>query len=89
MTLLELAAVFVVSFFYVALRSWQQLNVVRRQYLMIVPTSLMMAAADAFIITSIATAGWGWIVLAFGLGGGTGSICATFLHYRWFKADKA
>lgn len=78
-------AVFAVSFLYVGLRSWQQLNVVRQKYLFIMPTSLAMAAADVFMISQIANYGWGFIVLAYAGGGGMGSILATWMHHRWIK----
>lgn len=86
--IVDYTAVFFVSFAYVALRSWQQLNVVHRKYWWIVPTSLLMATADVFIIANIAQTGWGWIALAYGLGGGLGSIGATYLHHRIAGSEK-
>lgn len=81
-----LIGVFFATMGYVALRSWQQLNVVRRRYLWIMPTSMLMAAGDVFLITSFAHSGlnW-WVVLAAGLGGGIGSLSATILHHRWIR----
>lgn len=84
--MLKLTAVFFAAMGYVSLRSWQQLNVVRRKYALIMPTSLAMAAGDVFLITSIAQEGFGLIVLAFGLGGGLGSVIATYAHHRWIRA---
>lgn len=68
------------SFFYVGLKSWQQLNVVHRKYAWIVPTSLAMAALEVYVIASMAKDGWGWLVFWVGIGSGLGSVAATWIH---------
>jgi hypothetical protein len=73
---------FLTSFFNIGLRSFQQLNVVGKKYLWILPTSMIMAACEALILLSYVHNGWGWIVAAIGLGGGLGSITSTYLHGR-------
>jgi hypothetical protein len=42
-----------------------------------------MAACEVFVIASIVKTGWGWIVLAVGLGGGLGALSAMVIHRRW------
>lgn len=73
---------FLTSFLNIGLRSWQQLNVVHKKYWWIVPTSMCMAACEALILLNVVHSGWGWIVLAIGLGGGLGSLCSTWLHSK-------
>ena len=79
------ALAFFASFVFIALKSWQQLNVVRRQYWWIVPTSMAMAACEVYVIANAARYGFGWLVFWVGLGGGLGSLCATYVHWRFVK----
>lgn len=81
-------AAFACSFLNIGLRSWQQLNVMHRKYLWIVPTSLMMAVCEALILFKLVNNGFGWVVLAIGLGGGLGSLCSTYLHSKLTKEKK-
>lgn len=76
---------FFASYVFIALKSWQQLNVVKRAYWWILPTSMAMAVCEVYVIATVAQDGFGWLVFWVGLGGGLGSICATFLHFRWIK----
>jgi hypothetical protein len=73
---------FAASFLFVALKSWQQLNVARRKYPWILPTSMAMAVCEVYVIANVAQFGFGWLVFWVGLGGGLGSTAATFLHWR-------
>ncbi len=77
------AASFFAMFVFVFFKSFQQLNVVHNNYVMVVPTSVAMAACEVFVIASIVKTGWGWIVLAVGLGGGLGALSAMVIHRRW------
>ena len=79
------ALAFAASFFFVALKSWQQLNVVKRQYGWIVPTSMLMALCEVYVVANVAKYGFGWIVLWIGLGSGFGSLTATYIHWRIWK----
>jgi hypothetical protein len=79
------ALAFFASFFFIALKSWQQLNVVRRAYWWILPTSMAMAACEVYVIANAARYGFGWLVFWVGLGGGLGSLCATYVHWRFVK----
>lgn len=74
---------FAASFVYVALKSLQQLNVVHRKYLWIIPVSFGMAALEVFVVASVAQQGWGWLVFWVGLGSGLGSLVATWAHSRY------
>ena len=76
------AFVFLATFAFIGLKSWQQLNVVRRAYLWIVPTSMLMEAIEVFLIVNVVNLGFGWNVFWAGLGGGLGSALATWLHYK-------
>lgn len=73
---------FVTSFLFVALKSWQQLNVVHRLYPWILPTSMVMAMCEVWVISNASVQGWGWIVLPIGIGSGLGSTCATWVHHN-------
>lgn len=74
---------FLSSMVYIGLKSAQQLNVVHKAYWWIIPTSLAMATCEVYIIATIAKSGLGWLIVAVGLGGGIGSILATYLHGRF------
>jgi len=76
-------AAFVASFFYVAMRAAQQLHVVNKQYLRVLPTSMLMAVGDMVLITSIAAKGVSLIFLPIGIGAGLGAMSAMWLHSRW------
>jgi hypothetical protein len=76
------ALAFIASFVFIFLKSWQQLNVVHKQYWWIVPTSMAMACCEVYVIATTAHNGWGWMVLPIGVGGGLGSLCSTYLHHR-------
>lgn len=74
------ALAFGASFIFIFLKAFQQLNVVHRQYLLVVPTSMAMSACEVAVIYLVAKQGWGWLVVATGLGGGLGCVAAMFLH---------
>lgn len=75
--------VFAASFTFIALRAFQQLNVVHDRRAMVVPTSLAMAFCEVYLIGTIALVGMDWrLVAMMGLGGGSGSICSMYLHRR-------
>ncbi len=82
------ALAFLSSFFFVGLKSIQQLNVVYRKYWWIVPTSMLMAVCEVYVVASVAKYGWSWIVLAVGSGSGLGSLTATWLHYKFLCKGK-
>mgnify|MGYP000337724570 CR=1 FL=1 len=79
---------FLSSFGFVFLKSFQQLNVVKKAYMLIVPTSMLMAVAEVYIVATTARNGWQWgLVFLIGLGSGLGSVSATWLHSRYVKEN--
>jgi ABC-type transport system involved in cytochrome c biogenesis permease subunit len=74
---------FLSSFTYVGLKSFQQLNVAHKKYWMILPISCMMALLEVWSVTVMAKHGISWLVLFIGVGGGLGSILATYLHDKF------
>lgn len=76
---------FLLSLIFVGLKSIQQLNVVHKAYLWIMPTSLAMAVCEVYVVATVAKTGWGWLALAIGLGAGLGAMGATWLHDRYIK----
>ena len=76
---------FTASFVFVAFKSFQQLNVVKKKYWWIVPVSLIMAFCGVLEIAMVSDLGLGMhTVLPLGVGGGLGSITATHLHGKYF-----
>lgn len=74
------ALAFAASFAFIFLKAFQQLNVVHKQYLMVVPTSMAMSACEIGVVAMVIHQGWGWLVVFTGAGGGLGCIAAMFLH---------
>lgn len=84
----EYLLLFSSSLAFVGLKSWQQLNVVHRKYWWILPTSMLMAVCEVFVISKISSNGFGLIVLFVGFGAGLGSMAATWLHDYLMKGGK-
>lgn len=88
--LMEPLSLFMANFIYIALKAFQQKNVMHDQYKLMVPTSCSMAICEYFItgtIALIAISGNGFVhtavnVLSIGLGGGLGSVLATYYHHK-------
>lgn len=79
-------ATFAASFVFIFLKAWQQRNVAFDHYWWIVPTSLLMAVVEVYVIANVATRGWHLpLVVAVGLGSGFGALAAALLHKRMFK----
>lgn len=76
------------AFIFVGLKSTQQLHVVHKNYWWIVPTSMLMASCEVYVVATVAKNGWGWMVLAIGLGSGLGSLLATWAHSKLFERKK-
>ena len=92
--MIEPLALGATNFLYIALKAFQQKNVMHDSYKAMIPTSCAMAMCEYFItgtIAVIAVTGGSFIhttlnVVAIGLGGGSGSILATYWHNRLRKA---
>jgi hypothetical protein len=84
-----LLAAFIASFCFVALKTLQQRQVVHDQYLLILPTSLLIAVCEVYVIHNIAVQGWNIpLVLAVGFGGGLGCLSAMLAHKRYHLNGK-
>ena len=73
------------SFCFVFLKSAQQQNVTHKKYWWILPTSLLMATCEVAVISMVAKNGWGWLILAVGIGAGLGAMLATYLHSKFLQ----
>jgi len=74
------------SFMFIFLKVMQTLNSVFKQYIWIVPTSMLIAFAECFVVVNLAQHGYHLsIVLAVGFGSGTGALSASVLHRMIFK----
>ncbi len=77
---------FFASFGFIALRAFQQRNVAFDNYLWILPTSMLMAAAEVYVVANVAQRGYHLpLVATIGLGSGAGCLAAMFLHKRFVK----
>lgn len=86
----RLLTTFAASFTFIFLRAFQQRNVAFDNYMAILPTSLLMAATEVVVIANIATMGWHIpLVLAVGLGSGTGALTAAIVHKKVFGKHDA
>lgn len=72
--------VFATSYVFIFLKAWQQLNVVHRQYLWVMPTSMCLACCEVYLISTASRAGFGWIVFVVGLGAGLGAMTSMYIH---------
>lgn len=80
---------FIVSFFYIGVKSCQQLNVSQKLYWLIPPFSVLMCLLEVFVVSTVAkTAGMDALLplaISLGLGGGFGSVCATIMHDKYLE----
>lgn len=72
------------SFIFVALKAFQQLNVMHDRTKWVLPTSLMMAFMEVSIIIGAISNGW-TAAIPMGIGGGLGCLAAMNLHRRMRK----
>ena len=78
-----LVVTFLASFGFIFLKAFQQRNVAFDHYSWIVPTSLLMALAEVYVIHNIATQGYSIaLVFAIGFGSGFGALLAAILHKK-------
>jgi len=87
--MLPFLATFTAAFVFVFVKAFQQRNVALAQYVWIVPTALLMAVAEVFVVVTIAGKGFNvYLVAAVGLGSGLGALAATWLHARYLTRTK-
>ena len=72
-------------FIFVLLKATQQRNVAFLHYGPVLPTSVLMAVTEVFVIASVVRIGYDpALVLSVGIGGGLGAILGMYLHNRIF-----
>jgi len=77
---------YLASFGFIFLKVMQTLNSVFKQYVWIVPTSMLIAVVECYVIVNLAQHGYTLpIVLTVGFGSGTGALSASLLHRVLFK----
>ena len=76
-------------FAFVFFKAFQQRNVAFDHYLPVLPTSVLMATVEVYVIATVAERGYGIaLVLAIGVGAGVGALCAMILHKRIFGGER-
>ncbi len=75
----------IASFVYVALRAWQQLNVMQGHYWRVVPTSIGMGIGDVILVTLIVKTDSLWIGVSNGVAAGLGCCLAMYFNKRMAK----
>lgn len=74
------------SFLFIALKAFQQRSVAFDNYGWVLPTSMLMAAAEVYVVVQMARNGWDiLLVLAIGSGSGLGALGAMLFHKRFVK----
>ena len=80
----DLIWLFLAYFIFIGLRAFQQINVQLDQKVLVVPTSVAMAAVEVYCISQLAAKGWGvFTVMSYGLAAGLGSLTAMYLQKRY------
>jgi hypothetical protein len=83
---LSLMLAFGASVMFVFLKVMQSLNSVFKNYIWIVPTSMLIAFAEVYVIANVARTGYYFpLVLCIGIGSGLGALSASVLHRVIFK----
>lgn len=76
-------AIFINSYLYVGFKALQQLQVCNYQFPFVLPTSMVLAACEIFLIYNVAKEGWIiWLWLALGSGAGLGAMTSMYFHKR-------
>lgn len=74
--------IFLVSFVYIFLKSFQQLNVVWKKYWWVLPISYCLAFSEALLWIQIVNQGIGWGVFWMATGAGLGCMAGMYSHLR-------
>ena len=81
----EMIVLFLTTFFFIALRAFQQLNVVGGHYALVVPTSFLMALAEVTIVLEVVSQSSLWVAIPMGAGGSMGAILSMWLHRKYVR----
>ena len=79
----------IAMFAFVFLQAFQSRNVAFDHYWPVIPTSLLMACAQVYVISAVARGGYDLaFVFSIGSGGGVGALLAMWLHRRLFRGAR-
>ena len=78
----DATTMFGLSFGFVSLKAFQQLNVSGDKRWLVMPTSLLMAFFEVSVVIKVASGGSLWAALPIGFGSGLGCLAAMSLHRR-------
>ena len=81
MTIAIFGTAFLVSLSYIALKAYQQLNVMHGEYKLMLPISFLMALCEVTVVAFVVKTSL-WILIPIGLGGGLGCMASTYLHSK-------
>lgn len=80
-------AAFTASFSFIFLKSIQVLNVAHHAYRWVIPTAMVMAIAESYVVVYLYEAGVShdMILISFvGIGSGLGAMASMFVH-KWMR----
>lgn len=70
---------------FIFLKAFQQRNVAGSNYVLVIPTSVLMAACEVYVIAVIARTGYDpYLVGSIAIGGSLGCIAAMYIHDKVF-----
>ncbi|QDP59278.1 MAG: hypothetical protein Tp136SUR676911_17 [Prokaryotic dsDNA virus sp.] len=72
---------FAVSFVYIYLKAWQQINVMHERYSWVMPVSFAMAICEVSVIGLVVAKSF-WMFVPIGLGGGLGCMLSMKRNHR-------
>ena len=81
MTTVIFSTAFLVSFVYIFLKAFQQLNVFHKEYKLVMPTSFAMAFCEVAVIAFVVKTSL-WVFVPIGLGGGLGCMTSMWVHSK-------
>ena len=82
----HLVGIFVANFAFIALKAFQQLNVVHGERMLVFVTSHLMALTEVFLVASYAQHGPVWpVILTVGTSAGLGAVSAIEFRKRYFR----
>jgi hypothetical protein len=83
---MALVLTFLASFAFIFLKAFQQRNVAFDHHAWIVPTSMLMALVEVYVIANVAAKGFSLaLVFSIGIGSGLGALSAAVTHKRMFS----
>lgn len=80
---MEYLIAFAVSFVYIFLKAWQQINVVYKKYKAVPLVSMLMALCEVTIVTLVVKSNI-WLFIPIGVGGAIG--CMLSMHINHIKS---